>query len=184
MTELVDLVDGFGQIVKRAVPRDDAKRYDGLRMQVVIVVVIAPDGRVLCHRRADTTTVDPGRIDHVCGAVLSGESPLEAAAREAREELGVVLDDPWICDQGVNSYGRFRHLVAARAAGPPDTTLIDPSKVSAVFAADGEALESKATSGELEFTKDFFDELQYVLAAWGMREVFEFIGEPIEGERQ
>ena len=106
MPEFVDLVDAAGRVVSRGVPRGDADTAAGVHLRIVIVVVCNLRGQVLVHRRAASKSVDPGRIDHVCGVVSSGETPDQAARREAREELGVTLDGLWDVEQGVNAYGR------------------------------------------------------------------------------
>ena len=65
-------------------------RAENLRHAATGVVVRDPLGRVFVHRRTDTKDVYPGRYDFTAGGVLlAGESPDEAARREAEEELGV-----------------------------------------------------------------------------------------------
>jgi len=52
-----------------------------------------PEARILLQRRHPSKATDPGRWDiAVAGHVSAGQTPLEAVVREAREELGLVLD--------------------------------------------------------------------------------------------
>lgn len=57
-------------------------------MQIVIAVIFNSLGQVLVHRRAQTKRVNGGDIDHVCGGMRSGETPTDAARREAEGEVG------------------------------------------------------------------------------------------------
>ncbi len=69
--------------------RGCGRRTSGTRRPAC--VVRDPLGRVFVHRRTDTKDVYPGRYDFTAGGVLlAGESPDDAAGREAEEELGVT----------------------------------------------------------------------------------------------
>ena len=59
-------------------------------MLVVAVALIAPDGRVLMHKRAAGGD-HAGLWEFPGGKVEAGESPQEAAVREIAEELGLTL---------------------------------------------------------------------------------------------
>ena len=89
MDEIVALYDERGRPVGSA-PRS-RMRAENLRHAATAVVVRDPWGRVHVHRRTDTKDVYPGRYDFAAGGVLlAGEEPLDAARREAEEELGVT----------------------------------------------------------------------------------------------
>ncbi|GAA2119489.1 phosphotransferase [Nocardioides bigeumensis] len=88
MDEVVALYDDSGRPVGAA-PRS-RMRAENLRHAATGVVVRDPLGRVFVHRRTDTKDVYPGRYDFTAGGVLlAGEDPVDAARREAEEELGV-----------------------------------------------------------------------------------------------
>ncbi|MFJ1560594.1 NUDIX domain-containing protein [Streptomyces mirabilis] len=116
-TELVDLVDRHGTTRKTGIPRTQADHLDGLYLPIVLVVITHIDGRILIHQRA-TTKTQPGAIDHVCGAIRSGETPDEAAHRETREETGATLTSLRLVHAGVNEHGRYRHLYVATNSNP------------------------------------------------------------------
>jgi 8-oxo-dGTP pyrophosphatase MutT (NUDIX family) len=87
--ERVALIDGSGAVIGSA-PRSVMRR-ENLRHIVVAVLVRDSGGRVYVHRRTDTKDVFPGMHDcFAAGCLQAGEEPLEAAAREVAEELGVV----------------------------------------------------------------------------------------------
>ena len=86
--EWLDVVDADNRVVGRA-PRDVAHR-DGLMHRSVHLLLLDGAGRVFVQRRSDTKDTNPGLWDSsAAGHVDSGESPLAAAVRELREELGV-----------------------------------------------------------------------------------------------
>ena len=86
--EWLDVVDADNRVVGRA-PRDVAHR-DGLLHRSVHLLLLDGAGRVFVQRRSDTKDTNPGLWDSsAAGHVDSGESPLAAAVRELREELGV-----------------------------------------------------------------------------------------------
>lgn len=66
-------------------------RAENLRHRSVGVVVLASDGRLLVHRRAETKDLRPGWWDLMAGGVVGVGEPYDAAAeRELEEELGIV----------------------------------------------------------------------------------------------
>ncbi|MFI6450028.1 NUDIX domain-containing protein [Streptosporangium amethystogenes] len=163
MTETVDLVNSEGHVVKRAVPRQDAGRYEGLHLSIVIVVIFNRIGQILIHRRSLTKDVNPGDIDHVCGALVSGETPHEAAHRETREELGVSLHNLHVLHRGINPYDRYRYLFIGETDENPRRDEIDPEEVDWVGYEHPAVLIAKRESGELTFIDGFFDDLDVAL---------------------
>ncbi len=125
--ELVDLVDASGIIKKHSIPRSETDSYPDLHLQIVIAVVLDKEGRMLVHKRAQTKRVNPGDIDHVCGGVMSGETPEEAAEREAVEETGVKPLNLKIVAQGVNKYNRYRYLLLGESNDQPGE--VNPAEV-------------------------------------------------------
>jgi 8-oxo-dGTP pyrophosphatase MutT (NUDIX family) len=159
--EKVDLVDNGGNIKMRKVPKNEIGQYPNLHLQIAVAVVFDESGRILAQRRALSKSTAAGEIDHVCGAVLSGELPDQTADREGWEETGLVPHDLSLVDKGVNSYDRFRYLFAGRADGEPKVQ--DSNEVEWVRFMTLAELRAKQQSGEFKFVNEFFDEVELVM---------------------
>jgi 8-oxo-dGTP pyrophosphatase MutT (NUDIX family) len=61
-----------------------------LRIKVVLIAFIDPQGSVMLNRRADA---ESEMWELIGGGIESGESPHEAICREVNEEVGYMLDD-------------------------------------------------------------------------------------------
>src|SRR5687768_6388214 len=127
MPEFVDLVDKDGEIRLRGVPRHEVPNHDDLHMQIAIVVAVDSLQRILVHRRGSTKKVDREKYDHICGGLMSGETPEQAALREGFEETGITLKNIRKVHSGINEYNRWRHLLIADAEGEP--SIINPEEV-------------------------------------------------------
>jgi isopentenyldiphosphate isomerase len=110
-SELVDLVDDDDQVIGTVTRAE--MRSKRLLHRAVFIAVVATDGRVLIHRRADTKDVWPGMWDLAAGGVVTaGETYESAARRELGEELGVNeakivhLGDGRFSDNSVTLLGR------------------------------------------------------------------------------
>ncbi len=87
--ELVEWVDEHGEVIEIVTRR--RMRSENLRHRSVAVVVLASDGRLLVHRRAETKDLHPGWWDVCASGVLGvGESYEASARRELGEELGIT----------------------------------------------------------------------------------------------
>ncbi len=131
------------------------------------VLVLHPDeGTLLLQKRSATKDTFPGRWDtSVGGHVTFGQSYLEAAVREAREELGVDLDPDSL---------EYLHLLRFRSADESENTATylclhpgpftpDPGEISAVkFWTRGE-IEGALGTGT--FTPHFEQEFAAFLAS-------------------
>lgn len=161
MDELIDLVDKTGKIIQAAVKRDDLAHHPDLHMQIVILVLLR-DEQVLVHARSRSKKVNPGDVDHVCGGISSGESPLEAAIREAYEETGVKPTNLHIVTAGVNEYNRYRYLLVGTPQGEPSVQ--EPGEVEWTDYITLPELYAKRENGELTFVDGFFDDLALAIA--------------------
>jgi isopentenyldiphosphate isomerase len=89
--ELVDVLDDAGQTIGTVSRREMRARR--LAHRSVYVLVFNRRGELFVHLRTPDKDVYPSHWDVAIGGVLeAGESFVAAAAREAREELGVVLE--------------------------------------------------------------------------------------------
>lgn len=156
MSKFVDLVDKNGHVQKYAVPRNESRDHDDLYMQIAIVVVFDGLGQVLVQKRATEPNI--GAIDHICGAVDTGESPDQAAVREAAEETGITPCNIRLVTQGINEYGRYRYLfVGGATEGEPAG---DPREVQWVGYLHPDELHAGHASGELTFVDGFFEDIE------------------------
>ena len=166
MSERVDLVDGDGVTRLKNVERELAENHPELHMQIVIVVIFNNKGEVLVHQRSANKKVNPGDIDHVCGGVIAGETPEQAAIRETREEAGVELRDLTRVLCSVNKYDRYRWLFAARSDDSP--VLSEPDDIQWVAYKPVAELAAKRETGDFTFVDDFFEETILAQKALGV----------------
>lgn len=91
--ELVDLVDLQNQIIGLATRREVRKK--NLLHRGVGILCWNSRGEIYVHRRTPTKDVFPGMYDMFVGGVVGkGETYLDAARREIREELGILGPAP------------------------------------------------------------------------------------------
>jgi isopentenyl-diphosphate delta-isomerase len=89
--ELVEVVDAADRPLA-VMPLRDVHRQS-LRHRSVLVLVYDADHRIFLQKRNRNKSLYPGRWDlSATGHVQAGESRSEAAARELREELGIIAD--------------------------------------------------------------------------------------------
>ena len=89
--EYVDVLDSSGRRVGRRKPRSEVHR-DGDWHGATHVWILNTKGQILIQRRSPTKENWPNLWDvSVAGHISAGEEPVEAALREAQEELGVML---------------------------------------------------------------------------------------------
>jgi isopentenyl-diphosphate delta-isomerase len=87
--EMVEEIDITGNVL-RLVPRRKM-RAEQLCHRSVFIAVISEKGDILVHQRAATKDIWPGWWDVAVGGVVApGETWAVAAARELREELGII----------------------------------------------------------------------------------------------
>ena len=94
MDERVAVFDAQGRVVGAA-PRSQVYA-EGLWHGSAGVLVRSTDGlRLYVHRRTTTKAVFAGMHDCLAGGVIdAGETPLQTATRELREELGITGQTP------------------------------------------------------------------------------------------
>lgn len=91
----MDLIDVFDEDRQRTDRTADSPRAlgPGKYRLVIHLCLFDADGRMLIQRRQDSCARWPGLWDvSVRGCAIAGETGRMAAAREAREELGLALD--------------------------------------------------------------------------------------------
>ncbi|MGW7540816.1 NUDIX hydrolase [Streptomyces sp. NPDC054770] len=145
MGELVDHVDERDQVLG-VVERGAAIR-GRLLHRIATIVCRDTDGRFLVHRRAGTHPRFAGQVNWMLGgAVDSGESYEEAAARELTEELGVLARPRFVlkfrCEGAISPYWLGLHEVLVTGPVRPDPSevawhaWVTDSELSALAARD------------------------------------------------
>lgn len=89
MSELWDVLNREGAFL-RVAPRDTL--VAGEYFRIVHAWIVNAKGEFLLSRRAAAKRVYPNLWETAGGKVLAGETYLEAACREVKEELGLSLD--------------------------------------------------------------------------------------------
>ncbi len=88
--ELLDVYDAKGKKTGAVAPRG-TQLPDGKFFLCTHVILEDMEHRYLIQQRSDTKPTRPGQWDITAGAVDAGENSLEAAQREAQEEIGLCL---------------------------------------------------------------------------------------------
>ncbi|MDE6200853.1 MAG: NUDIX domain-containing protein [Clostridiales bacterium] len=91
--ELFDLYDVNRKPLGTTMRRGGVQPRGTYRL-VVHICIFSSDGKMLCQRRVPNKKVYPDMWDLSCGGCVdSGETSVEGAIRETREELGLTLPD-------------------------------------------------------------------------------------------
>ena len=162
MIELLDLVDSNGKIIKTDVERGESMNLGGLHVQVAIVIIMNSAGNILVHRRSRNKKVNPGYIDHACGAIQSGESPETAGLREAEEEIGVTPKFLKLIKQGINEYNTYSYIFVGYSDETPK--IVTPEEVDWVGILSPTELKELNSSDKEKFVVGFFEDLELALS--------------------
>lgn len=161
MPEIVDVVDERNEVFGRA-PREVVDEYKQCH-RIVHVLVFNNDGEMALQIRSKTKSFAPGYFStSVGGYVLAGESYEEAAIREAKEELGLKLDQSDLEVIGDDHYVDDTNncmFIRTFRAGPYDGPFeVDQEEVeSVIFKPVSEVHELMRGEGQ------FHPELKYIL---------------------
>lgn len=89
VVEWVDIVDENNEVIAQATRQQ--MRSQNLRHRATYIVVHDGMGKILAQRRTATKDFFPGLLDATAGGVVTiNETMLDAAKREAEEELGIA----------------------------------------------------------------------------------------------
>ena len=142
LLELIDVLDADGAPTGLVKPKPDVHR-DGDWHRCAHVWIVAPDNRVLLQRRALVKESWPGLWDiSVAGHVTAGESPVDAAIRETREEIGLTIAPGELTHIGTLRYrcilrddyfeNEFHHVYVLRRDVDLASLVLDPLEVAEV----------------------------------------------------
>jgi isopentenyldiphosphate isomerase len=130
--ELLDLVDADDRVIGTV--RKGLTERDPSLIHREIAILVHRGGELLWQLRSAAKTVMPLTWDIACaGHVGAGDTPVAAAHRELREELGVELDLVFLERRLVRQPTEtFVAHVFAAAAPAPFEPVLDPIEVAAV----------------------------------------------------
>jgi isopentenyl-diphosphate delta-isomerase len=95
--EYIDVLDSSGRSSGTRKPKSEVHR-DGDWHGAAHVWILNTERQILIQRRSSTKENYPNLWDiSVAGHISAGEGPVEAALREAQEELGITLDPGECC---------------------------------------------------------------------------------------
>ena len=90
--EILDLYDARKNKLNKILIRETEKVKTGEYKQSVHVWIINSKKEILLEKRAYNMKVNPGKWAFVGGVVDTGETSLEGAIRETKEELGIDIN--------------------------------------------------------------------------------------------
>jgi isopentenyl-diphosphate delta-isomerase len=145
--EYLETYDDHGNPTGRS-ERRDSIHARGLWHRTVHVWIFTASGCVLLQKRSRSKDSHPGLWDtSAAGHIEPGESPIEAARREAKEELGLEIQGDTLLFLGVkmltlvSQEGRFidreiTHVYLCNWEGPIGSLSIDEGELEAVTFVD------------------------------------------------
>ena len=93
MEELIDVLNEDGTKTGKVVTRKEVHEK-GLWHRIVVIAIIDKEGHILMQQRAKDKETNPGKWDvSVAGHVSAGQTSIEAAIREVKEEIGINLEE-------------------------------------------------------------------------------------------
>lgn len=114
------------------------KKEKGDYLLHAILIPRARDGRYILQQRALTDRYFPGAWDLTGGGVQAGENSRQAMIREAKEELGLTVQDEEMrflfreVSDHADGTGLIIDVFAARCDVPEDGLRFDPAEVNDV----------------------------------------------------
>jgi isopentenyldiphosphate isomerase len=150
--ELLDVLTPDGLPAGRTKPKPDVHRH-GDWHRAAHLWLVTPGGRVLLQRRAAVKENWPNLWDvSVAGHISAGESAIDAAVREAQEELGLALAPEelthlgtlrWhaVLNDGAYIENEFHEVFVAVVDVDLDALVLDPMEVAEVVLVRPEEIE-------------------------------------------
>lgn len=91
--EIIDLYDRQKRKLDKTFDRWSGEPVEGEYKQTVHIWILNSKGELLIQKRSSTRERNPGKWAFTGGAVDTGETSLECAAREVEEELGLKFSE-------------------------------------------------------------------------------------------
>jgi isopentenyl-diphosphate delta-isomerase type 1 len=155
-TEIFEIVDENDRVIGQA-PRSECHGNPALVHRVAHVLVFNSRGELLLQKRSAAKDIQPGKWDTSVGGHLDpGESYLEAACREMREELGIEgVKLTWLYASKVRNDVESEN-VATYLALYDGEFVFDPAEIDTVRFWSGDEIETSL--GREVFTPNFEEE--------------------------
>ena len=90
-------------------------------MIIASVMILEKEGKTIFAKRSPTKEHHPNKWSLPAGKLEEGESPLEAAKREAKEELNVALSNPKVIEkiEIKEPHKKILYLIKSQYSGVP-----------------------------------------------------------------
>ena len=101
--EIIDLYNGKREKINKTFIREEGEPEEGEYKLSVHVWILNSRGEILIQKRNENLKRNPGKWAFTGGVVDSGETSVEGAIRESKEELGIDIAKDMECVNG-NTY--------------------------------------------------------------------------------